>query len=618
MSDGIWKKNIAAMQQHYPLAAQALEKLTKSRETVEPEITVGVDEVCDKKVLYAVQNGEAYQLDTLYDSDALMELWYRNLPKIYLNCKILMYGLGNGMYADKLLQETSEDVVIIIYEPTLTILHVVMQEYDISRIIASKRVRLLINHHMDKTLDDCYSELLEYTDIDDFIYKSYLNYNRLYAAEYREYMDVLQNVCSAINSSQSVIGRYGRDYYENTFANFPFFLKSKSLCSLNELMPKDIPAIIVAAGPSLDKNILELKKAKGKAFIIAVDSALRPLVRNGIIPDICISIDGKKKTAHFDDEETRDIPLICYLISHREILSRHRAEKFFLNDLNHHVQHFLSQNNMVLPIVASGGSVANDAFSVLQILGFTTIILIGQDLALTGNKSHADATVVGELGWMADHYTDLIQVEGIDGQPILSKPEYKLYCNWFEEQIVKYPEIKVIDATEGGAMIHGSVIETLEEAIHTECTRSVDIQQIIHDCDLFFDREEQHQLIEYMQAAPVNLNVCLEKAKEGLRLYERMMEYVYKEKYKTKEFVKLFERTKEIGEALDSCPDMDYVKNRIQEQTTSMLKNVYHNEDEERAELIAACEYGRKYLQLIKNELEIVIPDIEKKVMSLS
>lgn len=608
MSELIWKKNIEAMRQRYPLVAEALDESPKS------DMTVGVDVVCDKKVLYTVQNAETYQLDTLYDTDQLMELWYQNLPKIYFRSKILMFGLGNGMYVKKILRETSDDVTMIVYEPALSILQVVMQEYDISELLCSKRVTLLVNQYMGKTLDDSFSDLLEYTDIEDFIYKSYLNYNRLYKKEYQEYMNVLQNVCSAINSSQSVIGRYGKDYYENTFANFRFFLKGKSLRSLNSRMPKDIPAIIVAAGPSLDKNILQLKAAQGKAFIIAVDSALRPLVRNHIIPDICISIDGKKKTAHFDDEETRDIPLICYLISHREILSRHRAEKFFLNDLNHHIQHFFSQNNMVLPIVTSGGSVANDAFSVLQILGFQTIILIGQDLALTGNKSHADATLVGELGWMADHYQDLIEVEGIDGKPILSKPEYKLYCNWFEEQIVKYPEIKVIDATEGGAMIHGSVIETLEEAIRKECTKTVDMQKIISGCDFFFDEEQAHEMMQYMQRLPDNLELCLSQAKKGLQLYEKMMDYVYEDRYKSKEFVKLFQMTKQISETLDQCPDMEYIKNRIQEQTTAMLKGIYHNEDNERAELLAGCEYGKKYLRLIRDELEIAIPDVRKKL----
>lgn len=48
----------------------------------------------------------------------------------------------------------------------------------------------------------------------------------------------------------------------------------------------DTTGIVVAAGPSLNKNINELKKAKGKSLIIAVDTALKPLLRAGIVPDM--------------------------------------------------------------------------------------------------------------------------------------------------------------------------------------------------------------------------------------------------------------------------------------------------------------------------------------------
>ena len=43
--------------------------------------------------------------------------------------------------------------------------------------------------------------------------------------------------------------------------------------------------------------------------------------------------------------------------------------------------------------VATGGSVATNVFSLLYKIGLKTIILVGQDLALTGNKSHADGTI---------------------------------------------------------------------------------------------------------------------------------------------------------------------------------------------------------------------------------
>jgi len=604
-----FEPNMAAFVSRYPEMVQYL-----SSSILSETIKAGVDETFGKKVLYAVMNEKTYQLDTLYDTDALMELWYRNLDRLYFKTKILLYGFGNGMYVRKLLKETTEDVSIIIYEPSACILRTVIREFNISDLILNKRVTLLLRDAMEKTPQEYFYDLLDYTDIENFIYKSYLNYNRLFEAEYIEYIDTLQIVCSSINSTQNVIGRYGKLYYENTFSNFPYFFKSKSIQNLYEKLPKDVPAIIVAAGPSLDKNVQKLQKAKGRAFIIAVDTALRPMIRNGIIPDLCISIDGKKNAAHFVDAAANNVPLVCYLYSHKAILAKHRAEKFFINDLNHHIQHFLSQKRLVLPIISSGGSVANDAFSIAQMLGFTTIILVGQDLALTDNKSHADATVIGELKWTSEKFGDVIEVEGIDGKPILSKPEYKLYAKWFEEQIIQHPELKVIDATEGGAKIYGTLIQTLEETIEQECGREINFSEIMQTCRDFFDDKTCAELIAYIKRIPEDLTACLNDVQEGIKCYEKMLTLVLKDKYRTKEFKKLSERASDIGTELDKCPTMDYIRNRIQEHTSHILKSIYQNEDNEYAELIAICEKGRNYLQIMEEEIKVVLIDSEAKV----
>ena len=62
----------------------------------------------------------------------------------------------------------------------------------------------------------------------------------------------------------------------------------------------DIPVIIVSAGPSLDKNVKELRKAQGKAFIIVVDAALRTVLQAGVQPDIVCTIDPESPERFFE------------------------------------------------------------------------------------------------------------------------------------------------------------------------------------------------------------------------------------------------------------------------------------------------------------------------------
>ncbi|HKM21546.1 MAG TPA: hypothetical protein VJZ01_05855, partial [Lachnospiraceae bacterium] len=239
--EGFLSKNIEAFRKRYPDMVDVIVQAKAE------DIEVGIDDAYGKKVLYAIKDDETYQLDTLYDTESLMELWFQNLPRIYYRAKIIMFGLGNGMYVRKLLSEIPSDVTVIVYEPKACILQKVIEEFDISDLIQNEQFVLLLDDAMVKTPQEYLYELFDYTDIDSFIYKAYLNYNRLFTVQFMEYMETLQIALSSINSTQNVIGRFGKIYYENTFANMKCFLKSKSFESLVYKTPKDVPAIVVAA-----------------------------------------------------------------------------------------------------------------------------------------------------------------------------------------------------------------------------------------------------------------------------------------------------------------------------------------------------------------------------------
>src|SRR6185436_528369 len=51
------------------------------------------------------------------------------------------------------------------------------------------------------------------------------------------------------------------------------------------------PAVVVGAGPSLDSQLDALRALAGRAAIIAVDTALRPLLAAGITPHIVVAVD---------------------------------------------------------------------------------------------------------------------------------------------------------------------------------------------------------------------------------------------------------------------------------------------------------------------------------------
>ena len=54
-------------------------------------------------------------------------------------------------------------------------------------------------------------------------------------------------------------------FARNVLSNVKYLCNGYKTVQLIQVIPRDIPGIVVAAGPSLNKNIKELKKAKGKA-----------------------------------------------------------------------------------------------------------------------------------------------------------------------------------------------------------------------------------------------------------------------------------------------------------------------------------------------------------------
>lgn len=71
--------------------------------------------------------------------------------------------------------------------------------------------------------------------------------------------------------------------------------KSKTIKKIQDLIQGNT-VLVIGSGPSLSHAIPKLKKLK-RVIIIAADSSLKPLLENGIVPDIVVTdLDGDEKS----------------------------------------------------------------------------------------------------------------------------------------------------------------------------------------------------------------------------------------------------------------------------------------------------------------------------------
>lgn len=233
----------------------------------------------------------------------------------------------------------------------------------------------------------------------------------------------------------------------------------------------DKPAVIVGAGPSIEKSVKYIKALKGKALILSVDAAMDVLLDEGIVPDIIASIERTKATVTLYQRET--IPQeIVYVGANqvpKAILDRMsrivftgRVGDSFFREFNSSIG--LSNMNI-------GNNVSHILISFAEFLGCNTVIFTGLDLAYPQGVTHAKRTLDNFTDKMKAVYkNDVVYVKGQKGE-MLETQEYFMHTRvWIEDFILNNKKCTYINSSEGGANINGAINMNISKAIEKYCS----------------------------------------------------------------------------------------------------------------------------------------------------
>ena len=617
MPDSIFDENINAIKDLYPDVVAFLEGQISDNDYIpeELDVSVGVQDVSGRKVMCAEKEGRTYQLDSLYDSDALLDIWIGSFSDEWeFEAKLLMYGLGNGMFARKFLQSAREDCSILIYEPSVKMLKVALENFDLTDILPNRRVTLIFWPVLKKQEEIrlFYNHILDYKDIKTIKTTFYTNYPRLFKNDCVDYVAGINDAMEYVLANQVVHDRFGGYYSRNLFNNLKYIPDSLSYADLIEKMPEDVPAIIVAAGPSLDKNIKELEKAKGRSLIISTDTALRPLAMAGIEPDLTAIMDGKKDARYLSEEASRIVPLFCTPKSGDTFMNLHKGVKFFTDDGCANIKAFMDKEGCMFSPLSTGGSVANACFGLAMRLGCKRIILVGQDLAYTGDKTHSGVTVRGEKKTAVEDLEHAYMGIDIDGNPIRTSLEFRTYKQLFENEIKTHPDIRVIDATEGGIMIEGTELMTLKKAIEQECNREFEFDVVLKQVGKLLPGDKEKRFIDLMIKIPGQMKELEHLINVSKADYVSMKKLVKADNYHSSKFKSLYKETQTISKRIEANPVMEYVQDQLQGRSSQMLDKVNRLEQDEKRDLLAVCDLGEKYLTDMLDALSELEPYVEK------
>ncbi len=234
-------------------------------------------------------------------------------------------------------------------------------------------------------------------------------------------------------------------------------------CVQMDLSPRFDTAVIVGAGPSLDRNVEQLKHDGGSRVVIATDASVATLLSYDITPDIIVSMDDSPLTwqffaAHLDALTT--VPLVMPMEANHTLVRHYTGPVVFVNNLQKADENVLA--TQADESVACGRCVGHLAFHLAERMTTGRIIMIGFDLAFESDRYHTKhAAVPYNQGKGA---TTEVFLPGIDGAEVRSDLGMMFYLNYFEKAI-RECAIAVIDATEGGARINGATTLSLRDAL---------------------------------------------------------------------------------------------------------------------------------------------------------
>lgn len=559
----IYDKNLSTLAHYYTGMNLLIED---AKRNMKPDIQIFEEVSCDGNPILKIKKENIIcYLNGKRNTTDPAKMWVESLRDLQRNAPVLIVGVGNPYYLKELVEQTENKITIIVYEPCLQIFVNFLEKIDIEKWMEKHSIIFWVDglKNMDIShLRGMLSQLLTYEMLNFSRVLVLPNYDVLFSEKSVEFVKTCRDIAMFETMQFNTRDVFSNVIVKNLFNNARFLCDGYKITQLANVIPKNIPGIVVAAGPSLDKNIQELKRAKGKAFIIAVDTAIKPLLREEIVPDMFAIIDGLKPLELVKVEGARDIPLATTLNAAMEVLEYHKGKKFFSNEGFLFAEEIFSHSGHSTVYITGGGSVATNAFSILHKIGLNTIILVGQDLAYTHNKSHADGTFQEKME--EQDTTNFIMVEGNYEEKVPTLVNLKLYLDWYNDYIAGCKKhnknFRVINATEGGAKIENTEIMTLKEAIDRECTENVNIQECLQKLQPMLDEQKRKWAVTYLIGLKNEFLKMKRYANSIKKLYQKLDKLCNRINIDKKEYLSLLKKLKKAIKGIEEMPTYQLVK----------------------------------------------------------
>lgn len=396
------------------------------------------------------------------------------------NCFVVL-GFGLGYHCDALLERFPDATVLVVLK-SVERFRRALELRDLSSQLTESRLHFLLAPKVDEM-----AVLLapyEHMTIRTIPLSALVKEDDYFASIDQAVTAYLERRTINLNT----LRRFGRRWVRNLIANLPEIGGAVGVETAYGAFA-GVPALLLAAGPSLDDVLPHLEALAGRCLIIAVDTALPRLKALGIDPDIAVVVDPQYwNSRHLDRLHFDRTLLVSESSTHPRVFRAFPSKPLLsssLFPLGSYVERFLGGFGKL----GAGGSVTTTAWDLARLLGCTPILLGGMDLGFPDRRTHCHGSFFEErahtlaarlfpaeqraFAYLRDGGP--FPVPANDGTLVTTDRRMQLYRWWFENQARIHRESGTVNLSAGGVAIDGIPHRPAEE-YHTlpECRPRID------------------------------------------------------------------------------------------------------------------------------------------------
>jgi hypothetical protein len=422
---------------------------------------------------------------------------------------------------------------VLVYEPSLGRLRAALSAASPKSLLGSEDVRFATR--LDQLLDLVCEHYATGLCLQVHPHPSLL---RLAPEEVREAVGRVAQAKRAVDVNTVTRVQQMGPWAARTMQNADHLLTTPSFSRLFGAF-RGVPAVIAAAGPSLDQQLPLLARSAGRLLVFAIGQSLRALRKAGIEPDLCHAIESIDVSRQIlDSGDPRSLSLVLLPSVHPRLFEIPARERFVAYPSPNTLACWVAEVLGDRAFYPGGATVAQSAVHLAAAAGANPILLIGQDLAFTGGRVYARDSAYDFMGIRQtgpDRYVltqcdekyrllgsdgreretqelELVWVEGWDGKPVPTSVAYASFIEGYRliGEALAASGVRLLNCTEGGARIRGLEHRSLAEALAELPDRPVAAREVVR---------RAHE--EGLRAPTPSFAAPLRRARRGLDRAER-------------------------------------------------------------------------------------------------